>query len=849
MTDIERDPAGNGGRGDYARFAIDMGWRPIALHGVNADGSCTCGEANCAPGKHPVNGGWQKAERLTKQDTYSVWDTESAPRNVGIATGDDSGFWVLDIDPKDGGNESLANLEARYAALPETWTHSTGSGGRHFLFKLPADFEVTNSRGRLKGDYPGIDVRGNGGQIVAPSSVTSKGTYATISQAPIADAPDWLLELIRPQAYAKALPVAGDTVEYEAMKPDEQASASRWLDAALRGEIQRLLDLKNAATPDGRNYRGEPWDETIHSVCCNLVELANSSWLPFGVEEIETILIEHAPTDANWTAANNAAKLRSAQATVGDKSRDMPADMVGGSWIDRAMGARRWEAADSSGSRPDDGAAIDTSWPKEGWDQEGNARRTVRLTDGRLLFADGTWYECLESGLWSAPSKRDGDTAAKWAGRAMRVAAERESGHYDDTPKRNDKGEEIPNSSQRDKFKQAMRPKVEMQNAVAALMRQDPETWRVNASVSEFDADPYLFACANGVIDLRTGARRELRPEDMIATASPIAHDPDMAIPTFRRFLETSHPDPEVRDFLQKALGYSLFNLTSERRMFIHQGDTTANGKSVLFNALLDILGGYASPAPAKALIKSTRGSGRIGQDIVDLQGPRLLVLNETNEGDTLDGEIIKGVTSGDPRTERAHYKGNTRIRITGKVHLVTNHLPHLTPDRATEVRVTVIPWTQSFIDNPDPMLEEKLRREYPGILAWLVEGARRWWEDYNSPETSTGLVEPGVSVAAKSMYFADEDDSAEWFDAYVIDATNEDRSTWATTTAIYSHYMQWRRLSDRSGIPLSDKAFGKRMTARGFDRVQAKRGGAKVHLRPVLLRPIQAIPAGATGM
>jgi putative DNA primase/helicase len=118
---------------------------------------------------------------------------------VGIATGAASRIFVLDVDPRHGGEESLDSLIHKYGSLPGTLQVTTGGGGRHFYFKHPGG-TVPNEVSIL----PGLDIRGDGGQVVAPPSLHISGRRyewdgIDAFNAPIVPAPAWLLDLIRPQ--------------------------------------------------------------------------------------------------------------------------------------------------------------------------------------------------------------------------------------------------------------------------------------------------------------------------------------------------------------------------------------------------------------------------------------------------------------------------------------------------------------------------------------------------------------------------------------------------------------------------------------------------------------------------
>jgi putative DNA primase/helicase len=133
------------------------------------------------------------------------WETwEDA--NIGVATGKESRIFALDVDPRRDGAEALASLEAKHGKLPETRTADTGGGGVHYLFKYP-DFPVKNSTGGLG---PGLDIKGESGSIVvAPSLHMSGNRYRWRNDAPVADAPEWFLRLLRAEHKSRANGSAG----------------------------------------------------------------------------------------------------------------------------------------------------------------------------------------------------------------------------------------------------------------------------------------------------------------------------------------------------------------------------------------------------------------------------------------------------------------------------------------------------------------------------------------------------------------------------------------------------------------------------------------------------------------
>ncbi len=146
----------------------------------------------CEPsGKRPLTKHGH-LDASTRSDQLRHWWSRWPTANIGLPTGAASGLLVLDEDPRHGGTASLEALEGKHGSLPATATIGTGGGGRHHVLKYPAGEIIRNSAGKLG---PGLDVRGEGGYIVAPPSRTT-GPYEVLYKAPPADAPKWLLETL-----------------------------------------------------------------------------------------------------------------------------------------------------------------------------------------------------------------------------------------------------------------------------------------------------------------------------------------------------------------------------------------------------------------------------------------------------------------------------------------------------------------------------------------------------------------------------------------------------------------------------------------------------------------------------
>lgn len=128
--------------------------------------------------------------------TLNIWREKHPACNWAVATGKDSGVFVLDVDGETG-RSSLAALEAQHGTLPETLVSRTGrlEGGEHRWFNYPADREIRGSAGRLG---HGLDIRGADGYVVVPPSIHESGRpyqWAEPQQS-TGHAPEWLLELL-----------------------------------------------------------------------------------------------------------------------------------------------------------------------------------------------------------------------------------------------------------------------------------------------------------------------------------------------------------------------------------------------------------------------------------------------------------------------------------------------------------------------------------------------------------------------------------------------------------------------------------------------------------------------------
>lgn len=175
---------------DRASLAVGYAkksFKIVILHGINEDGNCTCSKgANCkSSGKHPIYSNWVK--RATTSEEEIIAETKIHPyANIGFATGDN--YFVLDIDIDHGGYESLKE----YGYIKKTLSVRTGSGGSHHYYLMPEGVTIPNKVGILKG----VDIRAQGGLVVAPGSIHKSGkTYEWVNDIEMVTPDEWLIDL------------------------------------------------------------------------------------------------------------------------------------------------------------------------------------------------------------------------------------------------------------------------------------------------------------------------------------------------------------------------------------------------------------------------------------------------------------------------------------------------------------------------------------------------------------------------------------------------------------------------------------------------------------------------------
>lgn len=336
-------------------------------------------------------------------------------------------------------------------------------------------------------------------------------------------------------------------------------------------------------------------------------------------------------------------------------------------------------------------------------------------------------------------------------------------------------------------------------------------------SGEELDAREWQVACANGVLDLRTGRFRGGRTGDFILKASPVEWlGIDTPAPRWERFLhEVMGGDAEMAAYLGRLFGASMRGGNKEHVLPVLHGKGR-NGKSMLVETIMHVLGPLAGPIPAEMLLdqNSVRNSDAPSPSIMALRGLRAAFASETDENRRFSSARCKWLSGGDKLTGRwPNDKRPITFAPTHILFLLTNHKPHAPADDfAFWERMHLIPFERSFVNREpedetemrrDDTLGEALMSEAPGILAWLVRGCLEWQQQ--------GLNPPAKVLAATDDYRRDEDLLALFVGdcCEVVPPDINDPTTRTNATDLYDAFVLWFSVNISKKKQFPQRKFG----------------------------------------
>lgn len=342
----------------------------------------------------------------------------------------------------------------------------------------------------------------------------------------------------------------------------------------------------------------------------------------------------------------------------------------------------------------------------------------------------------------------------------------------------------------------------------SAVMKVARSSRSIVVNVSSLDHDPWMLNTPAGLVDLRNGKLVPPNP-DVLATRMTAVAPAQQATPEWLRFLrEATGNDPELMGYMQRLCGYCLTGQTVEQQVAFIFGPGQ-NGKSVFLNVMSGVMGDYAQVSTSDVFTES-RGD-KHSTDLAMLSGARLVVASETTQGQRWNETRIKSISGGEAISARFMRQDNFTFTPQCKLVFVGNHQPELRDvGVAIRRRIHMVPFTITPAKR-DNMLGEKLRKEWPGILSWMIEGCLQWQQ--------VGLTPPAVVHNASQEYFDGEDVFGGWL-SDCIEVTNDDED-YVTSLVLYRSWAEWANA--RHEQPGSAKRLSQALVARGFKRMREK--------------------------
>jgi putative DNA primase/helicase len=352
--------------------------------------------------------------------------------------------------------------------------------------------------------------------------------------------------------------------------------------------------------------------------------------------------------------------------------------------------------------------------------------------------------------------------------------------------------------------------------AVLKIARSDPS---IVATHDQWNKDLWLLNAPDGTIDLKTGKLKQHNPNDYITKITKVAPKKSEC-PKWQDHLHlVLGGSAALIDYHQRLFGYCLTGETSEQ-MFAFAWGEGNNGKSMTFNTIMNLMGDYAQSAQIETFTATKNEQHPTG--LARLQGARLVVVSENEQGKRLRESTIRLLTGGEPIVARFMRQDEFQYIPELKLIMFGNHKPSLS-DVGINMRrrLHFLPYTVTI--PPEKMIkgfDKILEQEMECILQWMIEGAVQWYQD--------GLTAPDIVTKATDDYFTEQD----WFQRFMDECLDQsDKTAFTETKAILKQQHDWAEANNER--KLKDKDLKAALEQRGikFKRNKHQRGylGIKV--------------------
>ena len=354
-------------------------------------------------------------------------------------------------------------------------------------------------------------------------------------------------------------------------------------------------------------------------------------------------------------------------------------------------------------------------------------------------------------------------------------------------------------------------------------------------NLTDFDKDPFLLNCTNGVYNLKTG---ELTPHspDYYMTKITNTYPAHSLTPICKRWYSfiddiMSH-DPEKVKFLQRALGYSILGVNREECMFLMYGKLTRNGKGTLIGAISKALSAkYCDNIDTGLICVDKKGRSNDFNSpqpaLRKVVGTRIVTMSETDRDVMLSSASMKAITGRDELTTRGLHESSITFVPQFTMWLATNHLPIVNDDTVFKSdRIWVIEFNEYFGDKREDLksiFQDPANQ--PTILRWLVDGCKDYLEN--------GLNPPECVRNATNHYREMYDRIGNFIKECCVVDSNEK----ILRGSLNSAYERWCRKSENRYTPIGTSKFYNEMTIRGFHMLKSN---GEFIIKGIGLKPLE---------
>lgn len=326
---------------------------------------------------------------------------------------------------------------------------------------------------------------------------------------------------------------------------------------------------------------------------------------------------------------------------------------------------------------------------------------------------------------------------------------------------------------------------------------------------TDFDTDPYLFNCLNGVLNLKEHTFGQHNPDLLLSKVANVNYDPDARSDIFEAFMEQIMQGDRAKiEYLQTLFGYAMLGTNAREECYMLYGSTTRNGKGTLTNTMNYLFGDYGANIQPETLAMQKNRDGRTASgDIARLNGVRFLQMSEPPKRMKIDVALLKTLIGRDVITARHLYEREFEFMPCFKLFINTNFLPVVLDDTLfSSGRVKVITFDRHFDETEqDQTLKDRLQSPdaLSGILNWVLEGLKRYHANGNTIRTPDGVRDATDEYRQKSDKIQN----------FIDECLNPDPQAVVKAKYVYEAFGRWCKLN----------GYGVENKTNFFDELRAK--------------------------